>query len=169
MTRAGDTTSQQPLTSQGDASGPCPTQGTCSGAASQPWRQCNLQYRPTVQPRKAVSQDGRGQCWAQTYLKLTSGEAWVPGHEFKASSWAHGQRVHWWGHQWGWSGRIEPTVAHSPLAMRSLLPYVKHSMFIMTSFNSNHLCASAGHLPWPLILEQPLLQYLSSFFFNGHI
>lgn len=108
--------------------------------------------------------DSAGQ---QTYLKLSSDTAWVPGTSLKWAPGRTGRGCICGVTNGAGQGQPKPTVAHSPLAMRSLSPYVKHPMFIMTSFNSNHLCTSAGHLPWLLFLEQPLLQYLSSFFFNS--
>lgn len=50
---------------------------------SQAWTQDSLQHAPMAQSGKAASQDDRGQGWAQIYLKLSSGNAWVPGHELK--------------------------------------------------------------------------------------
>lgn len=36
-----------------------------------------------AQSGKAASEEDRGQGWAQIYLQLSSGNAWVPGHELK--------------------------------------------------------------------------------------
>jgi len=80
-TGAGDTVSQQPLASQGDESGPRPTQGTWLGTASQAWRQGPR----SSQEKQLVSQDGRGQGWAQTYLQHGSGKAWACRHELKGA------------------------------------------------------------------------------------